>query len=106
MLMTLSQMGCWDGTVALWKLPTAAGSPLQLLSHFLADSVPIRTIAWAPPHKDGTIDSHGRHCFLTAGHASSMKIWDVRSALAAPQAWQFQIQFAMEDLEKKICDSG
>ena len=90
----LPQVGCWDGSVAVWRIPpeqpgsgsarSSSSSPaleLQLLSHVMADTVAIRSVAWAPAQATGeSSDLAGRHIFLTAGHSSLVKFWDARYA--------------------------
>ena len=90
----LLQVGCWDGSVAVWRIPPeqpgsasarSSSSPvplqLQLLSHIMADTVAIRSVAWAPVEAAGeSSDLSSRHIFLTAGHSSLVKFWDARYA--------------------------
>ncbi|XWS47227.1 hypothetical protein CRYUN_Cryun14cG0134400 [Craigia yunnanensis] len=66
--------GCHDGMVALWKF-SASDSPKDsrpLLS-FSADTVPIRSVAWAPSGSD----MESANVILTAGHGG-LKFWDIR----------------------------
>ena len=97
------QVGCWDGTVALWRLQPeetadggggqgteAAEPPLPppppatqvLLMHMKADPQPLRAVAWAPPDLAAEATGGlGRHVFLTAGHTGDAAIWDARCVL-------------------------
>ncbi|KAK8517948.1 hypothetical protein V6N12_016782 [Hibiscus sabdariffa] len=67
--------GCHDGMVALWKF-SASGSPkindTRPLLCFSADTVPIRSVAWAP-----SSDMESSNVILTAGHGG-LKFWDIR----------------------------
>ena len=82
------QVGCWDGTVALWRLqpgeglrPTGGRQPATpvLLMHMKADPMPLRAVAWAPPSLAGHAPGGmGRNIFLTAGHSGVIAIWDAR----------------------------
>ncbi|XP_022765150.1 uncharacterized protein LOC111310200 isoform X2 [Durio zibethinus] len=66
--------GCHDGMVALWKF-SASDTPKDTrpLLCFSADSVPIRSVAWAPSGSD----MESRNVILTAGHGG-LKFWDIR----------------------------
>ncbi|XVF21369.1 hypothetical protein REPUB_Repub12eG0084500 [Reevesia pubescens] len=66
--------GCHDGTVALWKF-SANDSPKDTrpLLCFSADTVPIRSVAWAPFGSD----MESTNVILTAGHGG-LKFWDIR----------------------------
>ncbi|KAK6238872.1 hypothetical protein QUC31_004341 [Theobroma cacao] len=66
--------GCHDGMVALWKF-SASGSPTDTrpLLCFIADTVPIRSVAWAPSGSD----MESANVVLTAGHGG-LKFWDIR----------------------------
>ncbi|XVE78102.1 hypothetical protein DITRI_Ditri13aG0117000 [Diplodiscus trichospermus] len=66
--------GCHDGTVALWKF-SASDSPKDSrpLLCFSADTVPIRSVAWAPYRSD----TESANVVLTAGHGG-LKFWDIR----------------------------
>lgn len=69
--------GCHDGMVALWKF-SASSSPKDSrpILCFSADTVPIRTLAWAPSEgSEG--DAEGGNIIVTAGH-EGMKFWDLR----------------------------
>ena len=85
-------MGCWDGSVALWRLQPAEilhpakpnghhpppATPV-LLVHSQAEALPLRTVAWAPAGLANSAPGGlGRHVFLTAGHSGSICIWDAR----------------------------
>ncbi|KAL2509215.1 Transducin/WD40 repeat-like superfamily protein [Forsythia ovata] len=66
--------GCHDGVVALWKFSTTGSSTdTRPLLCFSADTVPIRTLAWAPVQSD----SEGTNVIVTAGH-KGLKFWDIR----------------------------
>ena len=92
-------MGCWDGTVALWRLQPAAPAAAApgssqgtgytppppatpvLLMHMKADPQPLRCVAWPPAALAAAAGGGlGRHVFMTAGHAGSVAIWDARWA--------------------------
>ncbi|XVF81205.1 hypothetical protein PTKIN_Ptkin15bG0137300 [Pterospermum kingtungense] len=66
--------GCHDGMVALWKF-SASDSPKDSrpLLCFSADTVPIRSVAWAPSGSD----TESSNVILTAGHGG-LKFWDIR----------------------------
>ncbi|XVF32182.1 hypothetical protein REPUB_Repub17cG0059900 [Reevesia pubescens] len=66
--------GCHDGMVALWKF-SASDSPKDTrpLLCFSADTVPIRSVAWAP----FLSDMESTNVILTAGHGG-LKFWDIR----------------------------
>ncbi|KAF8072695.1 RPL3 [Scenedesmus sp. PABB004] len=96
-------VGCWNGNVAIWKLPTAPGGvpePIQLLA---ADPTPITSVAWQPARRwwstghcsvqeaaaaalalggaAAAPPGVGAACasyFLTASHVGNLKVWDVR----------------------------
>ncbi|GAB2230671.1 hypothetical protein Drorol1_Dr00014952 [Drosera rotundifolia] len=66
--------GCHDGLVALWKFsPTGSSEETQPLLCFSADTVPIRTLAWAPSEGD----PESSNVVVTAGH-EGLKFWDLR----------------------------
>ncbi|XP_065866664.1 uncharacterized protein [Euphorbia lathyris] len=66
--------GCHDGKVALWKFSADATSgDTRPLLCFSADTVPIRTVAWAPSQSD----QGNANVVLTAGHGG-LKFWDIR----------------------------
>ncbi|KAK7392586.1 hypothetical protein VNO78_21029 [Psophocarpus tetragonolobus] len=69
--------GCHDGTVALWKFCTNSSSKCDDTKPVLifgGDTVPIRTVAWAP--FDG--DPESSNIIVTAGH-EGLKFWDLRT---------------------------
>ena len=80
------QVGCWDGTVAVWRLQpenTAGGSTVPatpiLLSHTRADPSPVRAVAWAPPALAASAaDGLGRAVYMAAGNQGALSIWDAR----------------------------
>ncbi len=103
----LLAVGCWDGSVAVFKLApgqqrqqqagpnggtTSNGSGngsgssasgqmfgLELLCHFTADVLPLRALRWLPPGPpSGTIDLLHRHILLTGGNEGVLRLWDVR----------------------------
>ncbi|ESW17322.1 hypothetical protein PHAVU_007G229800 [Phaseolus vulgaris] len=69
--------GCHDGTVALWKFCINSSSKcddtMPLLC-FGGDTVPIRTVAWAPFEGD----PESSNIIVTAGH-EGLKFWDLRN---------------------------
>ena len=97
-------IACWDGTIAIAKLelhtsttpsinafdstsegalPPGTIGPrptgMRLLSHFPADTQPLRAAWWLPAGLGaGSIDLAQRYLFLTAGHEGTIKIWDSR----------------------------
>lgn len=80
-----AQAACWDGSAAVWRLDpgapaSAAPAALELLVRFRADAAPLRAALWVPREAAldmGTAMDPGRHLVLTAGHAGSLKFWDV-----------------------------
>ena len=84
-LLAAAQAACWDGSAAVWRLdPDAPGgaepATLTLLVRFRADAAPLRAALWVPREaalEMGTAMDPGRHLVLTAGHAGSLKFWDV-----------------------------
>ncbi|XP_027365109.1 uncharacterized protein LOC113872072 isoform X2 [Abrus precatorius] len=69
--------GCHDGTVALWKFSTNSSSQCDDTKPVLCfggDTVPIRTVAWAP--FEGNPESS--NIIVTAGH-EGLKFWDLRN---------------------------
>nr|XP_024357729.1 general transcription factor 3C polypeptide 2-like isoform X2 [Physcomitrium patens] len=69
-------VGCHDGTVAVFRVfpyPTPLEESRPLL-FFTADSMTLRTIAWAP----GGCGSAGQHLIATAGHSGWIRFWDLR----------------------------
>ncbi|XP_020580386.1 uncharacterized protein LOC110024643 isoform X2 [Phalaenopsis equestris] len=66
--------GCHDGTVALWKFCSKLSSEdTKPLLCFTADTVPIRSLAWAPDDSDVECSN----LIVTAGH-EGLKFWDLR----------------------------
>ncbi|KAF6259526.1 WD40-repeat-containing domain protein [Scenedesmus sp. NREL 46B-D3] len=41
-------VGCWDGNVAIWQLPTTAGGSAQPIQLLRADPTPVHAVAWQP----------------------------------------------------------
>ncbi|KAL5067735.1 hypothetical protein RYX36_018622 [Vicia faba] len=69
--------GCHDGTVALWKFSTNSSSKCvdtRPILCFGGDTVPIRTVAWAPFEGD----PESSNIIVTAGH-EGLKFWDLRN---------------------------
>ncbi|CAK8571434.1 unnamed protein product [Lathyrus sativus] len=69
--------GCHDGTVALWKFSTNSSSKCddtRPILCFGGDTVPIRTVAWAPFEGD----PESSNIVVTAGH-EGLKFWDLRN---------------------------
>ncbi|CAH9082720.1 unnamed protein product [Cuscuta epithymum] len=65
--------GCHDGVVALWKFSTTNSSKdTRPLLCFSADTVPIRSLAWAPFES-----SESENIIITASH-KGLKYWDLR----------------------------
>ncbi|WIA08690.1 hypothetical protein OEZ85_008115 [Tetradesmus obliquus] len=103
-------VGCWDGNVAIWQLPTTAGSSAQPIQLLRADPTPIHSVAWQP-HKrwwltgdteeeaaavlDGqsssasssgsaassTSAAHSCRYFLTASNIGNVRVWDAQDVL-------------------------
>ncbi|MCO5601243.1 hypothetical protein L7F22_055362 [Adiantum nelumboides] len=69
-------VGCHDGTVALWMFhPTSfSDCDTRPLTCFVADTAPIRALAFAP---DGT-DVESRNVIVTGGHSGRLLFWDLR----------------------------
>ncbi|GKU98344.1 hypothetical protein SLEP1_g11358 [Rubroshorea leprosula] len=66
--------GCHDGMVALWKFsPSGSPKDTKPVLCFSADTVPIRSVAWAPSFSD----SESSNVIVTAGHRG-LKFWDIR----------------------------
>ena len=84
-LLAAAQAACWDGSAAVWRVDPdapagAAPAALTLLVRFRADAAPLRAAVWVPREaalEMGTAMDPGRHLALTAGHAGSLKFWDV-----------------------------
>lgn len=88
----MAQAGCWDGSVALWRVaqqqPGAgaalggdAACSMQLLLHFEALDGPVRALAWAPAGANGDACGPGdarRHLFAAVGHSDRLRVWDTR----------------------------
>ena len=81
------QVGCADGTVAVWRLQpdgdAGEGNTLPvtpvLLSHATGDPSPLLAVAWAPPALAASApDGLGRAIFMAAGHQGAISIWDAR----------------------------
>ncbi|XP_061357997.1 uncharacterized protein LOC133302261 [Gastrolobium bilobum] len=92
--------GCHDGTVALWKFSANASSKYtKPVLCFGGDTVPIRTVAWAPFEGD----PESSNIIVTAGH-EGLKFWDLRLNKAiyglkqAPRAWFEKFQAALHQL--------
>ncbi|KAK7342874.1 hypothetical protein VNO80_25832 [Phaseolus coccineus] len=69
--------GCHDGTVALWKFCINSSSKCNDTMPVLCfggDTVPIRTVAWAPFEGD----PESSNIIVTAGH-EGLKFWDLRN---------------------------
>ncbi|XP_017415343.1 uncharacterized protein LOC108326375 isoform X1 [Vigna angularis] len=69
--------GCHDGTVALWKFCINSSSKCDDTMPVLCfggDTVPIRTVAWAPFEGD----PESSNIVVTAGH-EGLKFWDLRN---------------------------
>lgn len=88
-----AQVGCWDGTAAIYQLQpparggAAGGAPsLELLLHCRADAMPLRGVAWMPAGlaeaeaEAGAGAGAARNVFLTAGHSGCVRIFDARWA--------------------------
>ncbi|MCO5580924.1 hypothetical protein L7F22_034797 [Adiantum nelumboides] len=68
-------VGCHDGTVALWMFhPSFSDCDTRPLISFVADTAPIRALAFAP---DGT-DVESRNVIVTGGHSGRLLFWDLR----------------------------
>ncbi|KAL2642310.1 hypothetical protein R1flu_009897 [Riccia fluitans] len=68
-------VGYHDASVAVWKfVPKFPATDTRPLMFFRADSLPLRSVAWAP---DGS-GPQGRHLIVTAGHSGWVKFWDLR----------------------------
>ncbi|XP_020260323.1 uncharacterized protein LOC109836741 isoform X1 [Asparagus officinalis] len=75
--------GCHDGTVALWKFSKQHSSQdMKPLLCFIADSVPIRSVSWAPDESD----AESANLMVTAGH-EGLKFWDIRDPYRP--LWEF-----------------
>ncbi|KAH7315614.1 hypothetical protein KP509_21G057500 [Ceratopteris richardii] len=69
-------VGCHDGAVALWKFTPQGSSCLDVkpLACFVADSAPVRALAFAPHGSD----PESRNIFVTGGHSGRLLFWDFR----------------------------
>eukprot|EP00252_Welwitschia_mirabilis_P020039 TRINITY_DN4807_c0_g1_i1.p1 TRINITY_DN4807_c0_g1~~TRINITY_DN4807_c0_g1_i1.p1 ORF type:complete len:832 (+),score=159.81 TRINITY_DN4807_c0_g1_i1:101-2497(+) len=68
-------VGCHDGTVAMWKfsINTSLNQDRRPLVSFIADSLAIRTLAWAPTEGD----PESKNIIVTGGHSGSLRFWDL-----------------------------
>ncbi|XP_074578632.1 uncharacterized protein LOC141835092 isoform X2 [Curcuma longa] len=66
--------GCHDGTVLVWKFSAQCSTQdARPLLCFVADSAPIRALAWAPEASH----AENENVFVTAGN-EGLKFWDLR----------------------------
>jgi hypothetical protein len=78
----------WDGSIYVTQLIAEqnqkAQGPhnMQVLCHFPADIVPLRTARWIPPAANAeehhSIDNVHQNLFLTGGQEGILKLWDAR----------------------------
>ena len=91
-----AQVGCWDGTIALFKVKPATApstSPkshsssssglqgMELLSHYSASTDAVRAVVWAPPGGEGAGGEEAGQwgsLFAVAGQAQQVTVWDAR----------------------------
>ena len=93
-------MGCWDGTVALFRVEPPSTDPkppsssssssssglqgMELLSHHSASTDAVRAVAWAPPPgglgEEAGAEEGGQwgSLFAVAGQAQQVTVWDAR----------------------------
>lgn len=80
-------VACWDGSVYVTQLVTElvdqpqGPQNMQVLCHFQADIVPLRTARWLPPTgnvEQHSIDNIQQNLFLTGGQEGVVKLWDAR----------------------------
>lgn len=81
-------VACWDGSIYVTQLvadqkPNAQEPHnMQVLCHFPADIVPLRTARWLPPagnaEEHHSIDNVHQNLFLTGGQEGILKLWDAR----------------------------
>ena len=90
------QVGCWDGTLALYSvqpaqsqgcdcsqadLDSASTHGLMLLLHFTASREAIRAVAWPPPRPEASSATACQgQLFAAAGQGQGISIWDARCA--------------------------
>ncbi|KAK7278639.1 hypothetical protein RJT34_23673 [Clitoria ternatea] len=95
--------GCHDGTVALWKFSTNSSSKCRdtkSMLCFAGDTVPIRTVAWAPCEGD----PESSNVIVTAGH-ERLKFWDLRNPFRPLRNLQpgSRIIYSLDWLSKPSC---
>ncbi|CAM6093166.1 unnamed protein product [Calypogeia fissa] len=79
-------VGFHDATVGLWKFfPSSKGKGARPLMFFTADSLPLRSVAWAPDASG----SSGKCVFVTAGQTGWVKFWDIRDPFRP--LWDLQV---------------
>lgn len=68
---------------------------MKLLAKFSAECIPLRALKWAPPSAcQGDVSGVSRHCFLTAGHEGTLRVWDSRDQYE-PQYQQYMSTFTL-----------
>lgn len=79
-------VGFHDATVGLWKFFSNPQQPeARPLMFFTADSLPLRSVAWAPD----ACGSSGKQIFVTAGHTGWVKFWNIRDPFRP--VWDLQV---------------
>ena len=90
-----SQVGCWDGTVALFRVKAASSHStlgsgassdeglqgMELLSHYSASTDAVRAVIWAPSEVGDGGAAEGCQwgtLFAVAGQAQQVTVWDAR----------------------------
>ncbi|KAK9840129.1 hypothetical protein WJX74_003899 [Apatococcus lobatus] len=95
-------VGCWDGTVIIYRLnrrgisadllhtsscrslshaDAAGAASLELLQHFAASQQAQRAVSWLPAEvasANSTFDQTHRHVFAACGHSGYLQLWDAR----------------------------
>eukprot|EP00798_Chlamydomonas_sp_ICE-L_P003877 gene3877-13941_t len=73
-------VGCWDGALASFRIPTSPLHRLQALFYIRADPLAIWRLVWQPPDTGmQDLDASQGHSFLSVSQSGVVKIWDDRN---------------------------